>query len=187
MMSLKDIILLVRSLPPIEAAKLFTWTGALKITLASFCILALSENPGFITMAATRTPAVVSSNIETWENDQSIYRFSITYKDPEGKKATSVAYAYKITFDSARIHKTTALYVDLGYAQSKLILVRLYTDNETLYDGSLSQVIDDKNDRIAFSAIAMFGTAGSGLLIGACFMYWQHHRLNASPRKNSAP
>ncbi|WP_313741101.1 hypothetical protein [Pseudomonas sp.] len=187
MMSLKDIILLVRGMEPIEAARLFAWTGVLKVAIASFSIFALSEDLGAIMITATNTPAVLSSNVETWENDQSIYRFSVTYKNHEGKKLTSVAYAYKITFDAAGIDKTTALFVDFGYAQATLALIRLYTENETLYDSSIRQMIEDKNDSIVFSAIAIFGTMGGGLLIGACFMYWQHHRSNASSCKSSAP
>ncbi len=91
-----------------------------------------------------------------------------------------------ITFDTARINKNTRLFVDVGYLQSEPMIVRLYTENETLYDKSTRQMIDDENDRLGVAAMTIFGTMGSGFMVGACFMYWRHYRSKLSTYKDIA-
>lgn len=187
MMSLRDIILLIQSMKPIEAARLLAWSGILNIAVASIFIILPSSDLSTLTVAATGVPAVITSKTETWERDRSIYRFHVTYRDSKGNKFRHSAYAHKITFDTAQIDKNTELFVDVGYLQSEPMIVRLYTENETLYDTSIRQMIHDENDRLGLAAMTIFGTMGSGFLIGACFMYWQHYRFNASPCRSSAP
>ncbi|WP_296264396.1 hypothetical protein [Pseudomonas sp. UBA6562] len=186
MMSLKDIILLIRSMQPIEAARLFAWSGILNIAVASIFIILPSTDLSTLTVSATGVPAVLTSKTETWDRDRSIYRFHVTYRDPEGNKLRHSVYAYKITFDTARINKNTRLLVDVGYLRSEPMIVRLYTENETLYDKSTRQMIYDENDRLGVAAMTIFGTMGSGFMVGACFMYWRHYRSELSTCKDIA-
>lgn len=98
MMSLKDIILMIRSMQPIEAARLFAWSGILNIAVASIFTILPSTDLSTLTVAATGVPAVLTSKTETWDRDRSIYRFHVTCRDPKGNKLRHSVYAYNLRY-----------------------------------------------------------------------------------------
>lgn len=160
-----------------DQVKALVLSGFLFMLITPLILISWERPPTASKELWSHLPVSIVSEVETWNDDNSMLTFITAYTDPNQNRHTERVYIKKEDYPALEITSAAPLYANIAESDDLFIIESLITGTNTIvYDQKLRKLIVEINNQKTLESTAFFLTIGLLMFIGAAALHYINKR-----------